>query len=75
MSYEEYCDWYAVHGDPQRDAMEYEIAARHDSVHEQGYDRDVAGEMETWEDVCRSEGVVPEPYDPTWKPPAEYIDW
>lgn len=30
MTYEEHCDWYAVYGDPQRDAMDYEIAAEHD---------------------------------------------
>lgn len=37
-AYQEYCDWFAVHGDQARDDMEYEANAAFDSIREQ--DRD-----------------------------------
>ena len=52
MRYEEYCNWYELHGNPAQDDLDYEIAARHDSINERGYDRDIAGESERYEDYA-----------------------
>lgn len=53
MDYEAYCEWFAVYGNQQQDDMDYELAARYDSINERGYDRDIAGEMEGWD--CENE--------------------
>lgn len=34
MGYQEECEWFAVHGDPMREAMEYEFNARYDYLRE-----------------------------------------
>src|SRR5262245_55121844 len=43
MTYQEHCDWYAVHGDPMRDELESEENARFDDHAERYHDfhRDV----------------------------------
>ena len=53
MSYETECEAYALHGDPQRDAMEYEEAAR--------YDRFDGWGDPGCEDPCDPDGMVDEP--------------
>lgn len=30
MSYQEECEWYALHGNPMQDAMDYELMAQYD---------------------------------------------
>lgn len=41
MSYEEECDWYALYGNPERDAMDYELMAEYDRY--DGYREDLRG--------------------------------
>ncbi len=53
MSYEAECEAYALHGDPQRDAMDYEEAARFDRF-------DGWGDPDC-EDPCDPDGMVGEP--------------
>ena len=64
MSYESYCAEYAVYGDPEREAMDYEENARYDQYDGYREDADLLAAQALFEDEigcpdCDDSGVCP----------------
>lgn len=54
--YEQECEWYALHGNPQQDAMDYEMVARFDRYDGWGDPQAANESLYDWEEPTENIG-------------------